>query len=186
MGRPINDITGKVFGRLKVLRISRRKPMGTRSVYIYWFCLCECGKTKEILASNLVKATGTRSCGCLQDEQRRQGFKRHKKDSAFRLCLSDYKTGARKRGLSWELTDVQFKEITSSVCHYTGFTPTRFYIAKSGEKYFYNGIDRKDNTKGYTLDNCLPCCMEVNFMKRGYTYEEFIKLCKVISERIQI
>jgi hypothetical protein len=36
------------------------------------------------------------------------------------------------------------------------------------------GIDRKDNTKGYVLENSLPCCYLCNRAKGDKPYEEFI------------
>ena len=37
------------------------------------------------------------------------------------------------------------------------------------------GIDRKDNTLGYTLENSVPCCPTCNFAKRGLSVIEFIE-----------
>lgn len=38
----------------------------------------------------------------------------------------------------------------------------------------YNGVDRKDNAKGYVTGNCLPCCWPCNYAKGSrYTYEQF-------------
>ena len=36
-----------------------------------------------------------------------------------------------------------------------------------------NGIDRFDNTIGYELHNCVPCCGFCNFAKGKHTYQEF-------------
>ena len=35
------------------------------------------------------------------------------------------------------------------------------------------GIDRKDNNKGYTNDNCVPCCGFCNKMKMDHSIDEF-------------
>lgn len=56
------DLTGKKFGRLTVLN---RVP--SRSSNIKWLCVCDCGGSKEILSSNLVRGL-TQSCGCLHKE----------------------------------------------------------------------------------------------------------------------
>jgi hypothetical protein len=40
--------------------------------------------------------------------------------------------------------------------------------------YTHNGIDRRDNAKGYTIDNCLPCCENCNYIKRDIPYEDFM------------
>jgi len=50
---------------------------------------------------------------------------------------------------------------------------------KKSDKY-YNGIDRIDNTKDYTLDNCVPCCKNCNYAKRTLTQHDFYKLIQSI------
>lgn len=42
------------------------------------------------------------------------------------------------------------------------------------EKIAYNGIDRVDPTKGYIIDNCVPCCTTCNYMKRILQRDEFL------------
>lgn len=37
-----------------------------------------------------------------------------------------------------------------------------------------NGIDRRDSSLGYTLENCLPACGVCNKAKLDYTEEEFL------------
>lgn len=38
---------------------------------------------------------------------------------------------------------------------------------------YINGIDRKDSSKGYTIDNCVPCCTECNTMKSDLPLDVF-------------
>lgn len=57
------DLTGKTFGRLKVLSRDRTKKPGT-----YWICVCNCGIKKSINAGSL-KNGSSRSCGCLSREK---------------------------------------------------------------------------------------------------------------------
>lgn len=40
--------------------------------------------------------------------------------------------------------------------------------------YIANGIDRVDSSKGYTKENCIPCCRPCNVAKLDRTQEEFI------------
>ena len=62
MGKFI-DLTGKVYGRLTVLRNTGEKKWGS---YIYE-CQCECGNICNVVSSNLTRG-GTKSCGCLKKE----------------------------------------------------------------------------------------------------------------------
>ena len=59
----IKDLTGFIFGRLKVISISDERV--NRNVC--WICECECGNIIETSARNLVEG-GTKSCGCYRRE----------------------------------------------------------------------------------------------------------------------
>lgn len=52
------DLTGRVFGRLTVIRRAESRSGQTR-----WACRCECGTEKVVQASNLTSAHVS-SCGC--------------------------------------------------------------------------------------------------------------------------
>lgn len=58
------DLTGKRFGRLKVIKISYRD----KRERIYWLCKCNCENEKEIRGDSL-RDGYTKSCGCLQKEK---------------------------------------------------------------------------------------------------------------------
>jgi len=42
-----------------------------------------------------------------------------------------------------------------------------------GEVTLFNGIDRVNNSAGYTNHNTVPCCKTCNLAKRDSTVEEF-------------
>ena len=58
MGK-VKDLTGLVFGRLKVLSFAEK-----RNTKAFWLCRCECGKEKIIKGSSLLSRQNP-SCGCL-------------------------------------------------------------------------------------------------------------------------
>lgn len=41
-------------------------------------------------------------------------------------------------------------------------------------KYIYNGIDRIDNSKGYTKENSITACKQCNISKSTYSQQDFI------------
>lgn len=57
-----------------------------------------------------------------------------------------------RRGLDWEISKSKFNQLVKEPCHYC-HEP----IQATGV-----GLDRIDNSKGYTLDNVLPCCGDCN------------------------
>ena len=79
-----------------------------------------------------------------------------------------YYRNAKKRELNFLLSLFDFISLITKPCAYCG------------ETNLYNGVDRVDNTKGYTLDNCVPCCTVCNRMKRCMTVAEFKKHCKKV------
>ena len=61
------DLTGQRFGRLTVLG---RVLGGAGGARWHWRCLCDCGGSKNVKTSSLLRG-GTKSCGCLSKESRR-------------------------------------------------------------------------------------------------------------------
>ncbi len=140
----------------------------------FWLFKCKCGNQK-ILTSNKVfaKNTSTKGCGC--------SIGKTSENPAFYSVYSRYIKGANIRSLNFELSENDFKTITSQNCHYCGIEPKK--ISKSKFSIFtYNGIDRKINNKGYTIDNCLPCCTLCNKAKRDLDYNIFVEWINQISK----
>ena len=40
------------------------------------------------------------------------------------------------------------------------------------------GLDRIDNSRGYEIDNVVPCCPICNYGKLNRTFDEFIEYCQ--------
>ena len=62
-----DDLTGRVFERLMVLKQAEDIVGRNGQHHSAWLCQCECGNTKVIDGVSL-KAGRTRSCGCLHKE----------------------------------------------------------------------------------------------------------------------
>lgn len=56
------EMSGLRFGRLQVLREGKSNKNG-----LHWLCLCDCGKTKEILGVHL-RSGSSKTCGCSRAE----------------------------------------------------------------------------------------------------------------------
>ncbi len=193
-GEPDNkSIIGKVFERLTVISYSHKivykTPSRNRSEY-YFNCQCSCGNMKVATKACLLQGS-TKSCGCLKREvsaaegrshKGKPQLKRRLPDGgrAFNTILSKYKERAIRRNIPFLISKEFFKNITLQNCFYCG-EPGRTIIDKTSVLEKYNGIDRLDNKKGYTEDNCLPCCKICNYMKLTLSYEEFIGHIQKIS-----
>lgn len=62
----MSDIVGNTYGELTILSIYR-----SSKGYLRCICQCSCGKEKDIILANL-KSGKTRSCGHLEEENRRK------------------------------------------------------------------------------------------------------------------
>jgi len=58
------DLTGRKFGRLLV----QKRLESDKAGHARWNCLCECGNSKTVLATNIIRGI-TQSCGCLHKER---------------------------------------------------------------------------------------------------------------------
>lgn len=67
------DLTGKKFGCLKVLKKDSIRPYPCGTTRIYWLCECDCGKKTVSCTANL-KSGHTLSCGCLANKMRKNGL----------------------------------------------------------------------------------------------------------------
>lgn len=94
--------------------------------------------------------------------------------AAFNALIRAMENNAKKRGYRWELTDKDVAHLTKQPCCYCGIEPSRVFSRKNlNGTYIYNGIDRIDNTKGYIIDNVVPCCKTCNYAKQSMTVEKF-------------
>lgn len=141
------DLTGKMFGKLIVMRLLGHaiKPDGGRGNTV-WLCQCECGSETRVWVGNLNKGH-TRSCGCLRPEANKtHGMHKSRLYSVWqamkRRCHSPTDPGYARYG---------GRGIT--VCDRWRDSFENFY-ADMGEPPEGYSLERKDNNQGYNPDNC--------------------------------
>lgn len=74
-------------------------------------------------------------------------------------------------------------ELVTQKCHYCGSMPSN-RIRSHGKRtgFFYQGIDRKDNEKGYSVDNVVPCCHPCNRLKSDIlTHQEMVAVALALG-----
>lgn len=177
----MKDLVGQKFNRFTVLKRAESDKRGRSR----WFCKCDCG-TEKIVNENALLTGSIKSCGCLKAEIGRKNGSLctlPNGGSSFNSLYSRYKSGAETRNLTFLLTKDDFKELIKQKCFYCDREPQQIF----GDKHrvfsistVYNGIDRVDNSRGYELDNCVPCCGRCNTEKRSVS----IAMCKKIMEFI--
>lgn len=176
------NIIGNKYGKLTVIdEISIRKNGRTR---YYVKCLCDCGNTTTAEKAK-VKNGITTSCGCVQKQMRNSlGERFRKPNTAFNELYNAYKKSALRRNYSFELSKEEFENIATKPCIYCGDNMTHIYRRNRLSSFRYTGVDRFDNTKGYTIENCVPCCKICNRLKSNMTIDEFEqRLTKVLARK---
>lgn len=175
------DMTGMTVGRLKVIEFA-----GIMNKAAQWVCECYCGNltivSRPALLSTLKgRESGTKSCGCSRKTGKgsrpRYTMENTTLQSAMNQAYKSYKVAAQKRNLEFSLTKNEFHAIVKQNCHYCGSEPSMIKKSNAIHRevipYTHNGIDRKDNLMGYSLDNSLPCCSICNHAKHTLNYDEF-------------
>lgn len=173
MGRVKNEI-GNRHGRLIAIKRNGVDKHGQAM----WFCRCDCGNEKTI-QGQAMRNGNTVSCGCYNREKNSLPTG----ECSFNGIFARMKLDAKKRNYKWDLTKEQVKILTKQNCYYCGMLPNQTGISKfPNGNYIYNGLDRTDNTKGYTIDNVVPCCIKCNHAKWTLGIEEFKLHIKKIYE----
>jgi hypothetical protein len=168
------SLAGRRFGRLVALH-AKSRPHSHRGQTV-WLCKCDCGNTKAIARSSLVRGL-TRSCGCLLDEYVNSTRLAHGL-AAMRRQITRYRFQAAERGLAWELTESDCRNLFTADCHYCGAKPAAYSVPSHGSKYggfYYNGIDRIDSDYGYLSGNVISACFVCNRAKSTMSYPDFIR-----------
>lgn len=185
MGKFI-DLTGQKISKWTIKSLSHVK-----NKTLYWNCVCNCGTVRKVDGSSLRRKKST-SCGCQHKKilTNNTFAAKNKGDSGANALYSNYKGGAKRRGLEFSLTKEHFLKLTKQACFYCRSLPSSSIVNHGPgmkirniehSRYIFNGIDRVDNTIGYTENNVVPCCKLCNLMKGTASMEEFINHCKKVA-----
>lgn len=169
---------GKTFGRLFVESFLGMTGDG----YRWYGCACVCGVKCAVRSRELIRGH-TKSCGCLQLETVRESAGKNKKPfghASRNELLSSYIKSARDRSIEWAIEPEQFFSIVSSDCAYCGIRPDSYRKPNTQVNggFWYSGIDRIDNSRGYVQGNIIACCWTCNRAKATMTLNEFASWMK--------
>lgn len=141
------DLIGKKFNRLLVV-----KKAGRKNYKVMWECVCDCGNTTFVNTFYLIN-NKIRSCGCLHREQL---IERNTTHNQRHTKL--YETWKRMRDRCNRPNATQYKDYGGrgiKVCDEWDKNFQSFYNWAYQNGYNEDlTIDRIDNNKGYSPDNC--------------------------------
>ena len=144
------DRTGRRYGRLSVIGLSENRTNNGRKL---WVCRCVCGNICEVRGSDLATSRIT-SCGCFRSESTRTRKTKHGKSKGNRL----YQTW---QNMKRRCNDENNREYHCyggrgiKVCKEweSDYSAFEQWAMESGYQYPLT-IDRIDNNKGYSPNNC--------------------------------
>ena len=150
MKRVKNDLTGQRFGRLTVIGVDDRN---TRKTYFY--CQCDCGKVKSVRSDGLISGA-VRSCGCLKKDQDRINLTANHKHKMSHT--RPYEIWQGMKGRCYNIHDARYDRYGGrgiTVCDEwkDNFSEFHQWALNNGYRDDLT-IDRIDNDKGYSPENC--------------------------------
>jgi hypothetical protein len=178
----LRDLTGQKFNKLTVVKRAGANRQGS----VRWLCLCECGNEKVYSSDHLTrKKSSVKSCGCamkISGSEHRdwKGCGEISGHWWYNHVERERKQGVRTKvpvtvvkEEAWDLFLEQDRK-----CSLSGVD----IVISNTHIYNTASIDRIDSSKGYELGNIQWVHKDVNFMKRTYSQEYFIDLCKKIAK----
>lgn len=167
------EYIGKDFGCIHVDDIDLSAISKNR---IYFLCTCtKCGAKLRIRNDGLLNKRPCECCIKCIGKWRKEHFSelyKDKPEKVFREKHTHFRANANTRGIGYFLTLDDIVDLCSQPCHYCG-------------KERCLGIDRVDNSKPYTRDNCVPCCGCCNKMKMDLELSFFLDQIKRIYNNLE-
>lgn len=112
------------------------------------------------------------SCGCYKVDRSKAANSLAPGESGRRRAVLNMKANARRRGMTWELTEDHVRGLMERNCFYCGSAPGNVSSGRTGD-FVYSGIDRIENAVGYLDYNVVSCCFQCNTAKLDLSLDGF-------------
>lgn len=145
------DIEGQIFGWLVVLHRDRTKPKG----HAWWMCLCKCGNFHSVKSYDL-RTGQTKSCGCMRATINISMAQQHNVVHGLRNSPEYNVWRAMKKRCSLKSSQgyQRYGGRGITVCDEWENSFQAFYRDMGPRPSPSHSIDRIDNDKGYSPENC--------------------------------
>jgi len=148
----VRDISGMVFGRLKVVGYGGRKGKA-----ILWVCQCQCGKKTRARLDHM-KSGKTKSCGCLNLESQAANFTKHgmaPHDKKSRHPLYSVWCGMKKRCYTKSAHNYEYYGGRGVAVCERWRNDFMAFVEDMGERPQGFTIERINNDGDYCPENCI-------------------------------
>lgn len=175
------DLTGKIFGRLTVIKVHSR----TRNGHVVWTCNCECGAVRNVIATHLQQGH-TISCG--------RHVKKNKDRKDWKGCgeLSGRKWGQIKNGangaksrrkIPFKLTIKQAWSLFLKQDRKCALSDLPLSFPEKWDSTGTASLDRINSDGPYSTANVQWVHKDINKMKNSFDQDYFKELCKLITNK---
>jgi hypothetical protein len=155
----VRDLTGQRFGRLVAVELSETQTRGAK----IWNCVCDCGNTKKVSSNSLCREM-TKSCGCLNQELRKSRASNYKHGlvytKGYQVWLNMMSRCHRPKAKDFS----RYGARGIFVCD--RWKQVQNFIEDMGHPPEGMQLDRIDNLKGYSKENCRWATRSENQLNR--------------------
>lgn len=155
----------------------------------YYTLQCSCGNTSEGDSTHVTRkisnlmSEGFTSCMQCSHKKRvelKASFEKSASVYTYKDVYREYVKKSKEREIDFEISLEEASNLFTSNCFYCNRPPSNCRKRETGLVVYYQGIDRVDNSKGYKLENVVPCCKHCNSFKSDRGVNEFLEHVKEI------
>lgn len=177
----IKNLIGQKFGKWTVIQDAYQK--NRRHL---WLCECSClESTRRLIPQFCLLSGRSKSCGCRRRELSKENsasWKGEGKVSGKAWC--SIKSSATAREIPFEISIGDVWELFQKQSGRCALSDIPLDFDTKWDMEDGNAsLDRIDSSKGYVLNNLQWVDKRINYMKRTLSNEEFVELCKLVTNK---
>jgi hypothetical protein len=138
-------------------------------------CSC-CGIEQAYTRKDHAKQSELCDWQCKQCIAIAKGFSENMPVGNGRRFYNRFRKSANRRNIQWDIDYEEFMQAFTGKCALSGWDISMAYANSTAS------LDRIDSSKGYSAENIQWVHVIVNMCKNKYPQEQFIAMCKAISD----